>query len=360
MKMKWFVMPAMLVLAVVGVFTLPLLKHFWDEYKPRPTVVVDGAMRAEAIDMLVSALHGRYIFPEKAKQMELVLRQRQKAGTYNRITDGEQFAQQLTTDLHSVAPDKHMEVFFDPGLVLPGDNGTRPPPETQAQWERSNNFVMRTIIRFMVRRDVGKADHLSSNIGYLNITAFPPPFLIEEKYAAAMDELADTDGLILDLRGNNGGGPPSVALLLSYFVDKRTHVNDVWDRVTGTTTQYWTEDKIGGKRYDSKKPIYILVGPETKSAGEEFAYTMQALKRATVIGQPTWGGANPARAYTLGDNFHATIPSRRSISPITKTNWETVGVIPDIAAAPDKALAVAKDLLERRVHGAAPLVSVAR
>lgn len=346
MKKKWIVLPSLLVLAVIVALTMPVLMHYWDEYKPRPTVVVDRAMRSEAIDMLVAALNGRYIFPDKAKQIETVLRQRQQEGKYDGISDGEQLAKQLTADLHSVAPDKHLVVGFDPGLALPDDNGTRPPLESKAQWERRNNVVVRAIMRHMAQRDVEKIDRLSPNIGYLKITGFPPPFLVADKYAAAMDELADTDGLIVDLRYNRGGGPPSVALLVSYFVDQRTRVNDVWDRVTGLTTQHWTQDKLEGKRYGSKKPVLILVGPETKSAGEDFAYTMQALKRATVIGQPTWGGANPARPYRLGDNFHAVIPGRRTISPITGTNWEGVGVTPDIAAAPDQALAVARDVLQ--------------
>ncbi len=351
-------MPSLLILAVIVIFAMPLIKHFWNEYKPRPTVIVDSAMRSEAIDMLVATLNGRYIFPDKAKHIEAVLRLRQKEGKYDGIIDGEQLAQQLTADLQGVAPDKHMVVGFDPGLVLPDENGAGPPPQTKAQWERRNNVVMRTIMRFMAQRDVEEVDRLKPNIGYLKITGFPPPFLVAEKYAAAMNELADTDALIVDLRFNNGGGPPSVALLVSYFVDQRTHVNNVWDRVSGITTQHWTDDKLDGKRYGSKKPVLILVGPETKSAGEEFAYTMQALRRATVIGEPTWGGANPARPYRLGDNFYAVIPSRRTINPITKTNWESVGVVPDIAATPDTALAAATGLLQRQLQVASPLVAV--
>jgi C-terminal processing protease CtpA/Prc len=121
-----------------------------------------------------------------------------------------------------------------------------------------------------------------------------------------------------------------------YFVDQRTRLNDHWDRDTG---------------------IVILVGPGTMSAGEDFAYTMQALKRATVIGAPTWGGAHPTRPYRLSDHFLVWIPNRRTISPITLSNWEGVGVKPDIAATPDNALAAATDLLQRRLQVAAPLAA---
>ncbi len=357
---KWIVIPFLLALTMLVIFAMPVLKHFWDEYKPRPNVVVDGAMRSEAIDMLVATLNGRYIFPDKAKQMELALRAHQRAGKYDGITDGEQLAKQLTADIQAVGTDKHMVVGFDPGLALPDDNGARPPPESKAQWERRHNVVVRTIMRHMAQRDVEEVDRLSPNLGYLKITGFPPPFLVADKYAEAMNSLADTDGLIVDLRLNRGGGPPSVALLVSYFVDRRIHVNDVWDRITGVTTQHWTEDKLDGKRYGGKKPVIILVGPDTMSAGEEFAYTMQALKRATVIGAPTWGGANPARPYRLGEHFYAVVPGRRTINPLTKTNWEGVGVTPDIAATPDNALAVAKEVLQRSLKGSGPVVAVAR
>ena len=111
----------------------------------------------------------------------------------------------------------------------------------------------------------------------------------------------------------------------------------------------WTHDKLDGERYGGRKPVLILAGPETASAGEDFAYTMQALKRATVIGERTWGGAHPASPHRIGAHFYAVIPSQRSISPITGTNWEGVGVTPDILA-PDDALGAARKLMQRRLH----------
>lgn len=360
MKKKWIVIPSLLALTAIAAFaTVPMWRPLWDRMMPQPKVVVDGAVRAEAVDTLVARLNDHYIFPDKAKQIEAFLRQRQHERKYDGITDGEQLAKQLTDDLRGVASDLHMTVAFSPGLVPP-DSAGGPPPASQAEWEQRTGFAMRTIMGIRLRMmnyGVNKVDHLGPNIGYLQVSGFPPDLLVAEKYAESMNKLADTDGLIVDLRQNRGGLPQSVALLVSYFVDQRTRVNDIWDRDTGNTMQQWTTDKLDGKRYGGKKPVVILAGPGTMSAGEDFAYTMQALKRATVIGERTWGGAHPARPYRLGDHFFAMIPGRRSISPITNSNWEGVGVIPDIAATPDNALAVAKDLLQRRLGGTAPLAA---
>lgn len=362
MKKKWIVIPSLLALTLIGVayVTTPMWWPLWEQNRPGPQVVVDSAMRKEAIDTLVARLNDHYVFPDKARQIEAVLRQRQQEGKYDGITDGKQLAKQLTDDIRGVAHDLHMAVRFSRGPVRPDDADG--PPKSQAEWEQRLNFGQRIffgVFRHVSNLGVEKVDHLSPNIGYLQVSGFPPSFVVAEKYAAAMDKLADTDGLIVDLRENGGGGPDTVALLVSYFVDQRTRLNDIWQRDTGISTQQWTVDKLDGKRYSGKKPVVILAGPHTRSAGEDFTYTMQALKRATVIGQPTWGGAHPTRPFRLGDHFVALVPNARSISPITHTNWEGTGVIPDVPVAPDKALETAKELLQRQIQNAAP-ISAAR
>jgi hypothetical protein len=294
-------------------------------------VVLDGAMRAQVIDTLVAELNRHYVFPTTAKQIETLLRKRQQDGKYDAISNGVQFASQLTADMASVAHDVHMKVRFSPSFLRPD---REPDPVTNAAPNRHHG--------------IDNVAHLTPGIGYLRISAFPSPALVADKYASVMNELSDTDALIIDVRSNRGGAARSVALLISYFVDQRTRLNDIWSRDSGQTRQFWTEDRLDGKRYGGKKPVVILAGPGTASAGEDFTYTMQALKRATVIGERTWGGAHPVTLYRLSGHFYAAIPNSRSISPITHTNWEGTGVTPDIKAPPADALAVAKDLLQRQ------------
>jgi hypothetical protein len=347
MKKKWMVTLSLLLLAVTrAIASAP------------PTVEVDQATRLEVIDTLIARLNANYVFPDKARQAEIVLRQHQREGKYDGITDGKQLAKQLLDDINGVVHDQHMLVDAS-ARPVPPDDAMPPPPQTRAEWEKQ---LPPAVVERVLASNLGveKVDRLDSNIGYLQISSFGPVFLVSDKFAAAMNALADTDGLIIDLRNNGGGGGDSVALLISYLVDQRTRLNDTWERATGVTTQYWTQDKLDGKRYGGTKPVLILTGPNTKSAAEAFAYQMQTLKRATVIGERTWGGANASRPYRLSEHFVAFIPSRRSISPITHTNWEGTGVIPDVAAKVDDALATAKDLMLRQLNDGAPRVATGR
>ncbi|BDT58778.1 interphotoreceptor retinoid-binding protein [Massilia varians] len=343
---------------VSAIAVLLVLGVFWLAFKPRPDATVDAAMRSATIDNLLAKLNDHYVFPDKARQMQAVLRERAQAGRYDGIRNGYRLAQQLTTDLHGIGKDLHLQVRFAPGLDLT-DQAEGPAPATQAQWEQRTHFFERLMMRHTAAREVKKVGRLGHNVGYLNMSSFPDAFPVADRLGAAMNELADTEGLIVDLRQNRGGDPQTVVLLISYFVDRPTRLNDIWDRASGTSVQHWTHDRLDGKRYGGTKPVMILVGPRTGSAAEDFAYTMQALKRATVVGERTWGGAHPTRFYRIGEHFFVQMPNQRSISPITGTNWEGTGVTPDIAATPDQALAVAGKLMRRRLQGGAPLVAAA-
>ncbi|MFC5548912.1 S41 family peptidase [Massilia aerilata] len=355
MKKKWLAIPAVLLVLVAALPFAPELARFWMAHRPQPKLAVDAAMRTQALDTLVTRLNQHYVFPEQAKEIEMVLRQRQKLGAYDAMTDGEKFAAQLEADIMGVAHDPHLGVWFSPGAVPPDPDeapdltGRKPPPFAA-------NPVMRLLASIALSREsfgVDKVEHLSPGVGYLQLMAFAPPVMSAGRVASAMNELNDTDALIIDLRGSRGGHPAGVILMISYFVDQRTHVSDVWSRDTGSTTALWTDDALEGKRYGGKKPVTILVDRDTKSASEDFAYTMQAMKRATIVGSRTWGGGHAARPYRLGDHFLVSVPDARFTSPITHTDFEGVGVIPDVEAASSDALKVAQALLQRQTRVAA-------
>jgi len=178
----------------------------------------------------------------------------------------------------------------------------------------------------------------------VSIESFPPVDTNEERegIAALMSQVADADALVIDLRSNHGGSPDTVALVASYLFDETpVHLNDMFRRDTGYTAQSWTSRELRGTRFGSKKPVYVLTSRDTFSGGEEFAYDLQALRRATIVGETTGGGAHPMEPYLLDQWFQMRVPWGRPINPITKTNWEGVGVVPDVQVPAADALAQA-------------------
>lgn len=300
---------------------------------PQVDMLLDQAKRAEVLERLITDLNGYYVFPEQAKAMEKELRTREQRGDYAKITSAEAFAATLTEDLHRVTKDRHLDVAYSAATLPPQEvlESEAPTPESIAQ-ERKLNF------------GVERVERLDFNLGYLDLRAFGSPAGAEQKFAAAMSLLADTDGLVIDLRNNGGGDPATVALLASYLFDEKTRLNDIYDRPKNKTTQYWTSNDLAGPKYGGKRKVYLLVSHDTFSAGEDFAYALKNLKRAALIGKATGGGAHPGSARRLTDHFAAIVPSGRSLSPITNTDWEGVGVLPDVAIDPDKALEEAQAL----------------
>jgi C-terminal processing protease CtpA/Prc len=155
--------------------------------------------------------------------------------------------------------------------------------------------------------------------------------------------LARTKALIIDLRENHGGDPATVALLLSYlFGPEPVHLNDIYWRPDNSTGQYWTQPFVVGRRYGGD--VYVLTSGKTFSAGEELAYDLQSQRRATIVGEVTRGGAHPITIHRIDDHFMAMIPSGRAINPVTHTDWEGVGVKPEVVVPAAEALEKARSL----------------
>jgi C-terminal processing protease CtpA/Prc len=187
---------------------------------------------------------------------------------------------------------------------------------------------------------------LPGNIGYLDVHGFIGKEEAADSLASAMNRLKNTRALIIDMRENHGGSGNTSALLASYFFDRPTHLSDVYERQYDHTEQIWTSNEVAGKKYGEKRDVYVLTSTATFSAAEDFSYVMKTFKRATLIGETTEGGAHPTVSgpYRVQDHYTAYIPDARTIGSITKTNWEGIGVIPDISVTTYDALGVAQVL----------------
>lgn len=171
---------------------------------------------------------------------------------------------------------------------------------------------------------------------------FYPSQYSKNVVASVMGFLANCDAIIIDLRQNGGGDPDGVRLICSYFFDSNpVHLNDLYYRPEDKTEEYWTLKEVDGKRMPDVD-VYVLTSNYTFSGAEEFTYNLKNLKRATIVGETTGGGAHPGGIMAVNNNFVMFVPNGRAINPITKTNWEGTGVTPDVEVSADKALETAR------------------
>jgi len=314
-------------------------------------VTVDAATRARVIDGVARRLTDWYVYPDVAKKMVDLLRGRQGLGEYDAITDGRKLARAINDDLHAVTSDNHLAIECT-SETLPKDEGEPAVDSAAPIDERFRADMLRDNCGFE------NVDRLEGNIGYLKINFFAPAVVCGSTASAAMSLLAHVDALIVDLRDNGGGAPRMVAWISSYLFDARTHLNDQYERKRNKTSEFWTRADVPGAKLGSNVPVYVLTAKRTFSAAEEFTYNLKYLKRATIVGENTGGGAHPTAPMRVDDHFIIHVPYARPVNPITKTDWEGTGVAPDVNVAADQALDVAKKLAAEAIRKKATPPSV--
>lgn len=295
-----------------------------------PLAPIDAADQRVAVAELARQLAETYVFPELGKKAGDAMLAREKSGAYVELSDPGEFAQALTRDLQEVTHDKHLRVR--PRFPQePGPGAGKPDEKARerfARQARAGNYGFREV------------KLLEGNVGYLRLDGFVPADLGGQTATAAMNFLSGADALIFDLRWNGGGDPTMIQLLSSYLFPEPTHLNDLYWRKGERRDQFWTLPWVPGGML-AQVPVYVLTSARTFSGGEEFANNLKALKRATLVGETTGGGANPGESVDIGPRFAAFIPTGRAINPITGTNWEGVGVAPDTAVEAPRALLTA-------------------
>ncbi len=285
------------------------------------------------VDSLASQLNKYYIEKNAASRMSSYIKKRFKEGRYNNIKDPHTLAGMLTSDVLSVQRDEHFHVEYNPSLAAELSGNIEDVPRMVAeklQVERSKNFGFR------------KAEIINGNIGYLEISGFSRLNQYSRAAAdAALQMVSNGRALIIDLRYGVGGSPDMVTHILSHFFREKTHVNDIYIRSENVTLPYYTSpDSSYGPL--TTIPIYVLTSYKTFSAAEGLVYALQTLKRATIVGEKTRGGAHTVNYRPVSSGFVSDIPFGRAISPVTKKNWEKTGIMPDIKCPAEKALETAE------------------
>jgi hypothetical protein len=302
---------------------------------PPSDTMIDSHAKKAVLEKLAHELESRYVFADTAKKLAELVRAKQKSDAYRNIATGPALARALTDDLAAVAHDKHLQVRFS-FAPLPKDASAPPSQEFLDQMRKLNGAIP-------------KVEILDGNVGYMRVNGVPPLDMARMAVAAAFAFLHHTDALIIDNRGNGGGDPNTVALYVSYLSEGPPYVVNTFHWREGNRVVEFKTADLGELGYGARRPVFVLTSPGTFSGGEELSYDLQALKRATLVGEVTGGGANPVGPILLGHQFVVNMPGGRPINPVTGTNWEGTGVKPDIpvpaATALDKAHALAIERL---------------
>jgi hypothetical protein len=280
---------------------------------------MDETELADVIDQVRALVEEHYIFPEVAVKVAGVLAEGLAGGRYP--ADLPALAAAVTADLQSVNGDKHLRLLYHEEAIPP-----RTPGDDAEEYAAMARWADQTC------GGVACAQRLAGNVGYLDLRpVLFPTVLAAEVITAAMSLLATADALIIDLRHCLGGEPSMVTFLISYLWDRDpAQLSGLRERKGNLLRQAWTLPYVPGRRFGKDKPVYVLTSATTFSGGEQLSYDLQQLGRATIVGEPTRGGANPREGFRVHPHLEATISVAAAVNPKTGGNWEGTGVTPDI------------------------------
>jgi hypothetical protein len=313
------------------------------------------AAEAKALDRIAALIESKYVYKDKAAAIAAEVRGLKSDRELARARDRGMWSAILTRRLK--AHDIHFDVSWSP------PDAGHPVLTAAVQPD------LAAMDRSMAAANYGfrEVQRLPGNIGYIRMSFFAPfdRTLTGDKTPgarqageAALRLVGNTDAVIFDLRQNGGGSPDMIDLLLSgFFGDKPVLLNRLYRREGDKTVDFSTLADYRGPRRPTV-PIYVLTSGRTASAAEEFAYDLQSQKRGVIVGETSAGGANPGATFDAGDGFRVFVSTGAAVNPITHTNWERVGVKPDVAVdaadALDRAHALALAEVLKRNASTAP------
>lgn len=299
---------------------------------PQPKSLKDGAYKKSVLQKIAQLIESKYVLAEEAKSYAAEFRKMVKTGAYAPLSDAREFADRVTADLQAITHDKHVSLRRIEASDI-GEKAVSPlhHPVRFHRLSRKENKGFR------------KLEWINGHIGYIDLIRFNAIDQARDLVDGAMKFLEDADAIIIDIRQNGGG---SGDYLSGFFLPYPSQQTSWHYREGNYTEEFWTSREMGGKPLVDV-PLFVLIGPNTFSAAEIFAYDLQARKRAVLVGEPSKGGAHSIDLFKIDDQFEINISTSRAVNPVTGGNWEGTGVIPDVRAPADRVLETAIELAEK-------------
>jgi hypothetical protein len=296
----------------------------------------------DTVDRIATLIENNYFDAQRARSIASGLRQMDFSARFGGSSAPRDLASAITQYLQPF--DRHFRVTWARGA----DDGTRG-HAAEVMPEVSAEVVARRTAYGFQRVEV-----LPGAIGYIELTTFADvnwrdrsdPALRAAN--AALQLVADTGAVIVDLRDDVGGSLDMAAYLVSAFSAPGANLYDVIHRRDGMQSEQPQEPY---RTPLIETPVFVLISARTASAAEAFAYSLQAAKRAVIVGETSAGAANSGGEFPSGGGFAVFIPTGTPINPVTGTNWDGRGVLPDIAVSARRALDRARIVALRRIAG---------
>lgn len=201
---------------------------------------------------------------------------------------------------------------------IKGETGTT----VKLQIQRKDETLDIELTRENIKVNPVEGEVLENNIGYIEFSSFNDG--TAEEFKTKFEELQGKGikSLIIDLR-NNGGGIVDEALeIANYILDKDSVILYEVDKNNNETVEKTTDDPI------INMPIVILTNENTASSSEILAGALKDHKKATIVGEKTYGKGVIQRLLTLPDGSGLKITSEKYLTP-NRTEINKVGIEPD-------------------------------
>lgn len=192
--------------------------------------------------------------------------------------------------------------------ILREENGTRVVKDfTLTREDVKNNSIFYELI---------------DDIGYITINTFSND--TDEEFEQAIEKLKlnNINKFILDIRGNSGGSADTVIEMLDYMLPKGLIVEIKYKDSSKDEKFYSDEKEITGE-------FIVLTNEQSASASELFAKALQEYKKATIVGELTFGKGTVVSTIMLSNGGSITLSTGEYYTQ-SGENLEGIGVTPDI------------------------------
>jgi hypothetical protein len=309
----------------------------------RSEASVQTPATADLVNALARELTDNFVMPDVGARYASMLTAKLASGAYAGISDPKALARTLTADLQAVSRDGHLQVFAPaPAAIGPGQHGGRPPlqPIIASGW-------------------------LAAKVAYIDFGVFPGDADTLKQLDNFILAHADARVLIIDARHHHGGGIAEMDRLFAQMFTTETPLLTMDTRAAVVAREGgvpadgpWLRPAPGpdnvvrrvhvsrpaGRPAWAKTRVLLLTSRKTASAAEHMALALKRTRRATLVGEVTYGAGNFGGEVDLPGGFTAFVPVGRTFDPDTGKGWEGTGVAPDVAVPADAALDKALEL----------------